>query len=302
MNLNSLISTVDVHVAGHPVRIVPFHDPSTSARTMQEKCSLLRKELTGLRRRVLHPPRGHLLLRGAVVTNPVSERATAGVIFLDAYAEPDFDALCILGTAKWLYEQRRLEDTDAKAELVFDTCAGQVRVTVEKAHHDKTGEISLVTPPCYIEPKATEVSVPSMGNVRVELFHLSKWHALINEEEWRTPIDVKELNKLLLRTLFLRYMVNKEIMTESHYEGRVTYIAHLGEKLGDTAGHKIFGGHSTANYDIAPSVPGLCGHMARLHYDGSLALGEWYTAEGIVNTRVADGCCAATRMRTEREP
>ena len=149
------------------------------------------------------------------------------------------------------------------------------------------GETSSISPPHCIEQKSAEVSVPSKGLVTAELLHLSAWHTLMNEEGSRVCIEIKDPNKLLLRTLFMRYMVNEEIMEQVPYEGRVAYVAHRGERLGNAVGHESFGGRSTGNCDIAPSVPGLCGHITRLHCDGRLVLGDWFAAEGVAGTRVS---------------
>src|SRR3990172_2976413 len=127
------IRTIDAHAGGAPFRLVVEGMPVPAGRTLQQKLRALRKEQDGVRRLLMREPRGHLDLAGAVLTEPVTPGADAGVIFMHA---SDFAPLCghgLLVVATVAPERGLLHLGDRQDALVFDTAVGPFTVEVERA-------------------------------------------------------------------------------------------------------------------------------------------------------------------------
>ena len=77
------IRTIDAHAAGEPLRLVVEGLPSPEGDTMLDKRAWAQKRLDHLRRAIMLEPRGHTDMYGALLTEPVSAGAHAGVLFMN---------------------------------------------------------------------------------------------------------------------------------------------------------------------------------------------------------------------------
>src|SRR5688572_17334385 len=76
------IRTIDSHAAGEPLRLVVEGFRSPEGETMLAKRAWAQKHLDHLRRSLMLEPRGHTDMYGALLTEPVSKGAHAGVLFM----------------------------------------------------------------------------------------------------------------------------------------------------------------------------------------------------------------------------
>jgi len=76
------IRTIDAHAAGEPLRLVVEGLPSPEGDTMLAKRAWAQKRLDHFRRSIMLEPRGHADMYGALLTEPVSAGAHAGVLFM----------------------------------------------------------------------------------------------------------------------------------------------------------------------------------------------------------------------------
>jgi len=76
------IRTIDAHAAGEPLRLVVEGLPSPEGATMLDKRAWAQKHLDHLRRSIMLEPRGHADMYGALLTEPVTPGAHAGVLFM----------------------------------------------------------------------------------------------------------------------------------------------------------------------------------------------------------------------------
>jgi trans-L-3-hydroxyproline dehydratase len=76
------IRSIDAHAAGEPLRLIVEGLPSPEGKTMLEKRAWAQKHIDHLRRAVMLEPRGHADMYGALLTEPVSPDALAGVLFM----------------------------------------------------------------------------------------------------------------------------------------------------------------------------------------------------------------------------
>ena len=76
------IRTIDAHTAGEPLRLVVDGLPAPEGATMLAKRQWAMKHLDHLRRALMLEPRGHADMYGALLTEPVTPGAHAGVLFM----------------------------------------------------------------------------------------------------------------------------------------------------------------------------------------------------------------------------
>jgi proline racemase len=76
------IRTIDAHAAGEPLRLVVEGWPSPEGATMLDKRAWAQKHLDHFRRSIMLEPRGHADMYGALLTEPATPGAHAGVLFM----------------------------------------------------------------------------------------------------------------------------------------------------------------------------------------------------------------------------
>ena len=97
------IRTIDAHAAGEPLRLIIDGLPAPEGKTMLEKRSWAQKRLDHLRRGLILEPRGHVDMYGALLTEPVSPDANAGLLFMFRLYEWNFSSTIEVVTAALLF-------------------------------------------------------------------------------------------------------------------------------------------------------------------------------------------------------
>src|SRR5215472_10932713 len=78
----TVVTTIDAHAAGEPLRIVTSGLPTLPGTTMLERRRYLQKHLDYIRKGLMWEPRGHRDMYGCVLTQPVTPTADLGVLFM----------------------------------------------------------------------------------------------------------------------------------------------------------------------------------------------------------------------------
>src|SRR5690349_1487691 len=119
------LKTIDAHAAGEPLRLIVDGFPAPHGATMLEKREWTKKKHDHLRRALMLEPRGHADMYGAVLTEPVSPGAHAGVLFMH---NEGYSTMCghgIIAVTTIALERGLITANDTT--IVFDAPAGTVR-------------------------------------------------------------------------------------------------------------------------------------------------------------------------------
>ena len=82
MKTSHLLSTVESHTGGEPFRIITSGAPRIPGKTILERCAWMQENADEIRRAIMLEPRGHGDMYGGLLTEPVSDGADLGVIFM----------------------------------------------------------------------------------------------------------------------------------------------------------------------------------------------------------------------------
>src|SRR5690242_14471000 len=77
------IRVVDSHTEGEPTRVVLEGGPDLGSGSLAGRAARFRSEYDHYRTAIVHEPRGSSVLVGALLTEPVDPRCSAGVIFFN---------------------------------------------------------------------------------------------------------------------------------------------------------------------------------------------------------------------------
>jgi proline racemase len=206
------IKTIDAHAAGEPLRLVIDGVPSPEGRTMLEKRAWAQKRLDHLRTGLILEPRGHTDMYGALLTEPVSREAHAGVLFMH---NEGWSTMCghgIIAVTTIAIERGLIwPGSGAKAgnggtpagkpaavDLRYDTPAGPVQARAHLAHHGEAVRVDSVAfrnvASFVYEPS---LMVPVAGRkIPVDVAFGGAFYAIVDAEAAGVPIDAAHLPEL----------------------------------------------------------------------------------------------------------
>src|SRR5579885_1706705 len=78
----TIITTIDAHAAGEPLRIVTGGLPELPGKTILERRRYMQQHYDHIRKALMWEPRGHRDMYGCVLTAPVTAEADLGVLFM----------------------------------------------------------------------------------------------------------------------------------------------------------------------------------------------------------------------------
>jgi trans-L-3-hydroxyproline dehydratase len=193
------VRTIDAHAAGEPLRLIVEGFPPIRGGTMLEKREWVRKRHDRLRRALILEPRGHADMYGAILTEPVTADAAAGVLFMH---NEGYSTMCghgIIAVVTLALERRLLTVTDP-TRIVLDTPAGPVSATADVRAAPpgaplRVDRVAFVNVPSFV--LIPSVTVPfGRRQVRADVAFGGAFYAIVDAESAGLPIDVSSLPDL----------------------------------------------------------------------------------------------------------
>src|SRR5512139_3977599 len=154
-----VLRTIDTHVAGAPVRLVVDGWPAMTGRTLKERFMRLQRLYDHLRIVLMHEPRGHAAMCGALLLEPSDPSAHAGLGFMHHSGWSGYCGHALIGAAA-VALQRGLVHPAPGTPLRVENAAGITDVAVDGAWvRASTPSSSLVAPGLSLEIGQRAISV-----------------------------------------------------------------------------------------------------------------------------------------------
>ncbi len=305
------ITSLDVHTAGEPLRIITGGLPEIPGTTILEKRRYAQEHLDFFRTALMWEPRGHADMYGAVLTEPVTEDGHAGVLFLH---NEGFSTMCghgIIGLAmagvqggaltlpdSQSSEPKREGDPDEALPLRLDAPAGRV-TAFARVESGRVTEASFFNVPSFAYALDREVKVEGLGTVRYDVAFGGAFYAFCKAEELGVTLDPGSFRTLMDLGMRIKRAVMTSLPIDHPFEPDLGFLYGtiiVGEAH-DPGHHSrnvcIFAG---GEVDRSPTGTGVSARAA-LHYArGELEPGEPFTVESILGTTFTGEVVEATRF------
>ena len=192
------IRSIDAHAAGEPLRLVVEGLPSPEGKTMLAKRAWAQRHLDHLRRSIMLEPRGHADMYGALLTEPVTPGAHAGVLFMH---NEGWSTMCGHGViaVTTIALERELMWTGGST-LVLDAPAGPVQAT---ATMDASGDgerrvtnVAFRNVPSFVYEAALPVTLPGGRTLLVDIAFGGAFYAIVDAEAAGLAVDAAKLPEL----------------------------------------------------------------------------------------------------------
>jgi proline racemase len=282
-----MISTVECHTAGEPLRIVTAGVPLIPGATILERRRWEQNHLDGVRRALMHEPRGHADMYGCYLTPPVTPAADLGVIFMH---NEGYSTMCghgVIAVATMGVAMGLVPATAPETRVGLDTPAGFVEAFVEW-DGQKAGSARFRNVPSFLYQQDLVVETPGFGRLTVDIAFGGAFYAYLDAAQAGLTVRPEHYRALIQLGNEVKHAV----------EAAVTVVHPLEPELHGIYGTIIDGPPSALDADQAnvcvfadrevdrsPTGTGTAGRVAQLYARGRLAHDQRFVNESIIGTR-----------------
>jgi len=266
------IQIIDSHTGGEPTRLVIGGFPDLGGGSMAERRALLAERHDKWRAATVLEPRGSDVIVGALLCEPVSKDATAGVIFFN---NAGYIGMCGHGTIGLVTSLAHMGRIGV-GEHKIETPVGTVTTTLHA-----NGSVSVRNVPAYRHLHQVAVDLPGHGIVHGDVAWGGNWFFLVSEHGQRVASD--NLAALTSYTTALRNALAAQGITGA--DGAEIDHIELFANDSDGADSRNFVLCPGNAYDRSPCGTGTSAKIACLAADGKLAPGEVWTQASVIGSR-----------------
>ena len=296
MKFTNMITTVDTHTQGEPTRIVMSGIGFIPGSSMMEKKQWVSAHRDYLRKMLMHEPRGHQDMFGAVITEPCNSEAHAGVIFMDGGGYLNMCGHGSMGVVTALLETGMVTVNPGQNEalICLDTPAGMIH---SKAVINEQGQVQQVTiqnQPAFWVTKI-QVDLLPLRNITVNIAYGGNYFALVNVEDLNLTVEPCHLDELKKLGIAVREAVNQKVHITHPATGLAGTVA-LTEIYQNTEPARNVVVFGAGQIDRSPCGTGTSAKMAFLHHGRQLAVDEIYPYQSIFETEFIGKIIQETRI------
>ena len=264
---------IDTHTAGHPTRAIQGGLPPLKGRNVRERRDHFKEHFDYLRPRLLHEPRGHAAMVGAILTE--STEADFGAFFISSYVYLDMCGHGTIGLARTLAATGQVDLERGANFFSLETPAGIVRVDVDKTENGAV-RASIRNVPAYVEAPSMRVEVDDIGPVELAVAYCGGRFALVDTTQRNWAILPDRASELCRIGAAIKDAVNREL------EEPIGSVLFYADRDRGHARHMVV--LESNKFDRSPCGTGTSARLAMLHRTGALDVGEPFIAESIVGT------------------
>jgi proline racemase len=285
MRFERVISTIDAHAAGEPLRIITAGLPPLPGATVLERRRYMAEHHDDIRRMLLFEPRGHADMYGAVLTPPVTPGADFGVLFL---TNEGYSTMCghgVIALTTVLLETGMVARHEPGTEVVYDSPAGLIRASAA-VEAGRVTSVAFRNVPAFRYADGFEL-VTSSGPVRAEVAYGGAFYTLIDAADVGLEILPENAAALTRLGMEIKRAVDREIEVVHPDEPELRGI--YGTIISEPARTAIGDGRNITIYaegavDRSPCGTGTSAKLACLYADGRIPRCHPYVHESVIGT------------------
>lgn len=296
----SQLITIDSHTAGEMTRLIVGGVDSIPGQSMADKLAYLKKHQDGIRLQLTREPRGHQGVLAALVTEPVTEGAGFGLIYMDGRRYPYLCGHATIGAVTTLIETGALKAVEPETIVAIDTPSGPM--TASAAVQDgRVASVAIQMAPSFVYGDKQSLEVPGLGRIPVHLVCVGGFFAMVSADEIGLDLTPDNAPRLIDLGMAIIDAANAQLTVRHPTRPEVTTVdvTEFYDPAGDAA-HKGRGAviYGESHIDRSPCGTGTAAKLTLLHSQGKLKAGEIFenrspldtvfTARIVEETRIGD--------------
>ncbi|MDO5115592.1 MAG: proline racemase family protein [Synergistaceae bacterium] len=290
MHFTKIITTVDAHTAGEPVRVVTSGLPKIRGNTMIDKMKWFETNLSSVRSLLMREPRGHTNMFGAVLTPPVTEDGDVGVLYMHTTGQATMCGHLTIGVVKVILETGIVTPFEGKNIVRIDAPAGRIDAMAIVRDGIVTN-VSFQNVPSFLYTDDIEVDVPDIGKVKVTVSYGGDFYIFVKARDLDIRVMPEYANDIDRFAIWLKKWGNSELNV-AHPEipeineiyGVIFTDDMVTTSTGNLSSIETASCHPGA-IDRSPCGTGTCARMALLHHNGVMSLSQHLESYSIIGTK-----------------
>ena len=174
-----VVTTVDAHAAGEPLRIITSGLPELVGQTILERRRYMQQHYDHIRKALMWEPRGHRDMYGCVLTEPVTPEADLGVLFMH---NEGYSTMCghgVIALVTTLLQTGALQAKGEHTPVGLDTPAGLVQATAHLDSHGQVERVSFLNVPSFLYAQDVAIEVAGVGKLTVDIAFGGAFYAIL---------------------------------------------------------------------------------------------------------------------------
>ena len=267
---------VDSHTEGMPTRVVIDGVGVLPGATMLERKQHVEREADDLRTLLMHEPRGHAAMSGALLQPPLRPDADWGVVFIEVSGCLPMCGHGTIGVATVLVETGMVEVTEPETVVRLDVPAGLVEARVA-VRDGRATSVTIRNVPSFFVGACDGYDLAFGGN----------FYAIADAAAHGLVVTPEHADRLIAAGLELMAGVPEPVHPRDEGIRGCKHVIWLGADRSAVAIHPGW-------LDRSPCGTGTSARMAQLHHHGQLALGERFVHRSVIGTSFTGRLVAVT--------
>ena len=297
MRARRVFQAVDSHTEGMPTRVITSGVGPIDGDTMLERKLTFERDLDGIRRLLMHEPRGHGAMSGAILQPPIDASADWGVVFIEVSGCLPMCGHGTIGVATVLVETGMVEVTEPETVVRLDTPAGLVEARVAVSD-GAARSVSLRNVPSFLHERSATVTVEGLGVVSYDMGYGGNFYAIVEADRHGLVVDPARSQELIDCGLLLMAAINGTNEPVHPLDEAIRGCHHVIWTAPGRDGASAR--NATAIHpgwlDRSPCGTGTSARMAVLHAAGELGIDEPFVNESVLGTRFTGRLLAETEV------
>lgn len=294
----SRLVTIDSHTAGEATRLIVGGMDPVPGRTMQEKRAFFMEHCDPLRLRLTREPRGHRDLLAALVTEPVTEGAHFGLIYMDARYYPHLCGHATMGAVATLIEAGVLPSNKEEMTVIVDTPSGPTE-TRARVRNGRVDAVAIRMVPSFVYRDGESLEGPEIGTLTVATVCVGGFFVMVSSEQIGWPLEPAHGPELIELGMAVTAAANRQLSVRHPTRPEVNSVDvtefYDPFQEGGRVGKSIVV-YGDRHMDRSPCGTGTAAKMTLLHHRGLLKRGETFVNTSPLGTRFEGRLVEETRI------
>jgi len=281
-----LISVIDAHTEGEPLRVITRGFPELAGRTILEKRRDCQQRFDAYRRTLMAEPRGHSDMYGVIVTPPATADSHFGVVFLH---NEGYSTMCghgIIGVVTVLVETGALDAAEGANWYGIDTPAGPVcaQATVRD---NRVTRVSFRNVPSFADTEVRTVEIPGIGRVPYQIAFGGAYYAFVEAADVGLRCEPAYTARLIEMGRLISATIPKQHQVVHPFEPDLSFlygVIFTGPGAAPDAHSRHVCVFADGQVDRSPTGTGVSARIALLHAKGEVALQQALKIESIIGS------------------
>lgn len=219
-----VVTTLDTHTAGEPLRIVTGGMPELPGATILARRRYMQKHYDHIRKALMWEPRGHYNMYGCILTPPVTPDADLGVLFMH---NEGYSTMCghgTIGLVTALLETGTLPTRGKLTPVTLDTPAGLVRATAYVASSGQVAQVSFLNVPSFLYARDIELQVSNYGRLTVDIAFGGAFYVVLPASQVGLQVSPEQVSELVHAGEAIKRAVNAHMQVKHPMEDDLSFV------------------------------------------------------------------------------